>query len=233
MKQQPMKKIFGLYLAIVGVVIIIIGLIMAGMETGGWVLFWGTGFVIICIGVWGFNNSGTKEGTSTTNSVMDENNEAMQEQDNKIETINELNIGGIKIEKEATKPIDTIHEILIDEGFRPMIYSNGNYIEFKIEGDVIRIQFYEDDENFIQLGSLVYDYEQEYKNAALDTANRVNIRVKYAWIALHSNQIIAHSDLFFDSNMDIKTVLLKHISTVLCAKDEFYKISNELKLSLN
>ena len=226
-----MKKELGLFLAIIGGIIIIRAVFVFSGGTGIGLLFLGVGLIILGAVIRHFSTS--NEDTSTTNSEIDENNDAMQEQDNEIEAINELIIGGIKIETEDAKPIDTIYEILINEGFRPIIHSTGNYIEFKIEGYEIRIQFHEDDENFIQLGSWVYDYEQEDKNAALDTANRVNIRVKYAFIALYSNQIIAHSDIFIDNSMDNKTVLFKHIYAVLYARNEFYRITNELKLSLN
>jgi hypothetical protein len=158
---------------------------------------------------------------------------ATSEKANEIETVNRIKIGGIEIETEAVKLIDSIYEILTDEGFRPLLYENEHYIEFKIEGDVIRIQFYEEDENYIQLGSWVYDYEQKDKHSALDTANQVNIYVKYAYIAVHSNQIIAHSDIYIDNSMDIKAVLFKYIPATLFARNEFYRITNEPKYSLN
>ena len=169
------------------------------------------------------------------NKKNNDNSEDKSIEANTIETeaATQLKVGGIVLETETEKLIDTILEILIAEGFRPLLFEKENYIEFKIERNVVRVQFYQDDENYIQLGCWIYDYKQEYKNDALDTANHINIHVKYANIAIHSDQIIAHSDFFVDGNMDVKATLFKHISAILYAKDEFYRLSKEYDFSLN
>jgi hypothetical protein len=122
---------------------------------------------------------------------------------------------------------------MIDEGFRPLLLKDYNYIEFKIDRTEIRIQFYEDGDHFIQLGCWVCNYKQEDKNDALNTANHVNIYTKCAYIALHSNQIIAHSDIFVDDSISVKTLLFRYISAVLYARDEFYRITDIENYSLN
>jgi hypothetical protein len=171
---------------------------------------------------------------SRRNKYNDDNKKEISTEANTVETevVDKLKIGGIEVETETEKLLDIIYEILIEEGFRPLL-TDFNAIEFKIEGIDLRIQFYRDDEYYMKLGCWIYNYKQEDKNAALDTANRVNIYVKCVCIALYRTQIIAHSDILVSKCMDVKEVLFRHIHAVLYARDEFYRITNEWKFNLN
>jgi hypothetical protein len=142
----------------------------------------------------------------------------------------------INMEKGKVKLSTEILEILSEDGYRPILEENeygGWMIRVKIEGIDITIMFDKEDFNYAIIRCCTCTFDSKRRYEMFERINKVNRLEPFICMMIEEEVICTASDIRFYNNLNMKEILLWHIAAVLCANEEFWRLEEEERNSLN
>lgn len=124
------------------------------------------------------------------------------------------------------KNVDLMMQFLRSEGFKYDVDSDGDVV-FKYQMSTFVYYRNEDDSNFFQLAlPAIFDVDEDNKNAVLEAANYVTMKVKVVKAVIIRGEVWLIVESLLDSNPKYEEIVPRALQILAGAQREFYASIN-------
>ena len=121
------------------------------------------------------------------------------------------------------KTTEMVMNFLKEQGFCPQVDEKGSII-FKYQMSTFIFMNNDDDEEFFQLAfPSIFDVTEENRELVLETANKINCRLKVAKVNVPNDDVWVLFEVILDQSPEVGSIIERGLNILMHTRQAFYE----------